>query len=238
VAVPLSAVERTDEGVVYLRPGSCDVDRFPAYEFPALSERTEVLASDGQVGFVRRVVVDGTTGLATHVVVRLTKGLLVPRDVVVPLSWARYVSSERVELTVSVDDLLGLPEYRDDDEIRAAILEELVSDPRFAGLDQHTVKVEVKAGVVRLSGRVLRSETRQAASEIAGRQHGVVAVQNDLEADDEIAARVRAALEAAGIEGVEVSVLLGRVKLRGAAATPDAIRIAEGVPGVESVELG
>lgn len=64
-------------------------------------------------------MLDTATGQATHVVVRMSNGLLVPRDVVVPLTWARTVTPDRIELVASRDDLLGMPEYRDDDEIRA-----------------------------------------------------------------------------------------------------------------------
>jgi Mg2+/Co2+ transporter CorC len=238
VAVPLSAVERTDQGVVYLRSGQCDVDRFPRYEMPVLTDRTSVVASDGPVGFVRQVVVDGTTGLATHVVVRLTKGLLVQRDVVVPLTLARVVSASRIELSARIDDLLALPEYRDDDEIQASLLKELVADPRLAGLDQHLVKVEVKAGVVRLTGRVRTSSAKQAAGEIAERTRGVLAVENDLVADNEIAANVKRALRSAGIHAEVVSVLLGRVKLRGVTPpSPEVVRVVARLPGVESVDI-
>jgi osmotically-inducible protein OsmY len=82
---------------------------------------------------------------------------------------------------------------------------------------------------------------RSAAEELAGATPGVLSVQNELVADDEIAANLERALRSSGIqlEALEVSVLLGQVKLKGIAATASdgqaAARLASSVPGVESV---
>ena len=241
VKVPLDAVEHTDAGVVYLLPSACDLDRFPTWDMPSASERTEVVANDERVGQVRQVVVDGSTRQTTHLVVRLSEAPLLSRDVLVPLSWARTITPERVELAASRDDLLALPEYRDDDEIQADILRRLFDDTRFVGLDRYTLKVEVKGGLVRLEGRVSTTAARSAAEELAAATPGVLSVQNELVADDEIAANIERALRSSGIqlEALEVSVLLGQVKLKGIAATASdgqaAARLASSVPGVESV---
>jgi hypothetical protein len=66
-------------------------------------------------------------------------------------------------------------------------------------------------------------------------------VENESIADDELAVSLRHALRSEGvrIEGLELSTLLGQVKLRGRAATPDNSRMAEPLarnfPGVHSV---
>ena len=234
-------MEHTDAGMVYLLPSACDLDRFPTWDMPSASERTEVVANDKPVGQVRQVVVDGSTRQTTHLVVRLSEAPLLSRDVLVPLSWARTITPERVELAASRDDLLALPEYRDDDEIQADILRRLFDDTRFVGLDRYTLKVEVKGGLVRLEGRVSTTAARSAAEELAAATPGVLSVQNELVADDEVAANVERALRSSGIqlEALEVSVLLGQVKLKGIAATASdgqaAARLASSVPGVESV---
>jgi Mg2+/Co2+ transporter CorC/osmotically-inducible protein OsmY/sporulation protein YlmC with PRC-barrel domain len=239
--LPLEVVDRTDEGVVYLARSGCDLQRFPTYEPAAISERTEVVCGDGPVGRVQQVLLDPSSGVATHIVVRLTTGLLTPREVVVPLTWARSISSSRIELSALRAELLDLPEYRPDDEIAADILRRLAEDPQFQGLDRYTLKAKVQAGVVWLTGRVRTAEHKLAAEQLASTTPGVLSVRDELIADDEVAANIERALQNAGLPltDLEVAVLLGQVKLRGRVATrPDreaAERVARSVPGVESI---
>ncbi|HEV7665147.1 MAG TPA: BON domain-containing protein [Chloroflexota bacterium] len=244
VVVPLTVVERTDDGVVYLSRSGCELDQFPTDEAPAISEETEVVCDDGSLGRVQHVLLDALSGAATHIVVRLTSGLLKPHEVIVPLSWARSITPPRIELACLRDDLLGLPEYRDDDEIEVDVLRRLTEDQRFQGLDRYTLKATVKAGVVRLTGRVRTTEHSQAAEQLVSSVRGVLAVHNELLADEELARRVECDLndlKGAGVQlaDLDIAVLLGQVKLRGRAATSDdraaAERIARAVPGVESV---
>src|SRR5205823_10100454 len=97
---------------------------------------------------------------------RISSALLLPRDVVIPLSWARSITPERIELVASRDDLLDLPEFRSDDDMRIELLRRLNEDPRFQGIDRYTQKIEVYGGFVRLSGRVRTCELKQAAEEL------------------------------------------------------------------------
>jgi Mg2+/Co2+ transporter CorC/osmotically-inducible protein OsmY len=240
VVVPLDVVERTDEGVVYLTMQGCNFDQLPEYAPQAVALGTAVTAIDGPMGTVRHVLVDRATGAVTHIVVR-TSWLLVPRDIVVPLTWARSITPESIELAARRDELLELPEFHSDDEIRPAILRRLAQDARFDGVDRYTLTVEVQGGVVRLGGRVRTAELKRAAEELAASVPGVVSVTNEAIADDELADSLKHALRAAGVqvEDLDVSVLLGQVKLRGHAATPDdsrrAEQLARSFPGVQSV---
>jgi Mg2+/Co2+ transporter CorC/osmotically-inducible protein OsmY/sporulation protein YlmC with PRC-barrel domain len=240
VVVPMDLVERTDEGVVYLTAAGCSFERFPVYAPRSVALGTTVTSLDGPVGTVRHVVVDRATGAVTHIVVR-TSWLLVPRDIVVPLTWARSITPESIELAARRDELLELPEFHSDDEIRSGILRRLAQDARFDGVDRYTLTVEVQGGAVRLGGRVRTAELKRAAEELAANVPGVVSVTNQAIADDELAISLEHALRAAGVqvEDLEVSVLLGQVKLRGHTLTPDDSRRAEqlvrGFPGVQSV---
>jgi putative hemolysin len=240
--VPLSYVEREDDGVIYLQPSGCDLERFPTYDMPQVSDRTEVVGLDGPIGRVRHVFTNKTSGAMTHVVVRMSSGWLPPREVVVPIALARTITPERIELAVNRAELLELPEFRSDDEIGVDVLRCLNEDPRFQGIDKYTLQVSVDGGVVRLSGRVRTTELKLAAEELAAQTRGVLAVDNKLIADDELAARIERELRANGVhvDGIDVSVLLGQVRLRGQAATPAerdvADRIARTVAGVESVK--
>jgi osmotically-inducible protein OsmY len=238
--VPLDMVGRTDEGVVYLTPDGCNFDRFPTYAPHEISLGTRVTAVDGAVGSVRQVVLDPSSGTVTHIVVR-TSWLLVPRDIVIPLTWARASTPESIELAARRDELLDLPEFHSDDEIHAAILRQLAEDPRFAGVDRYTLTFEVHGGVVRLGGRVRTLELKRAAEELVASVLGVVAIDNQAIADDELAVSLEHTLRGEGvqIEDLQVSVLLGQVKLRGRAATLDdsrrAEQLARGFSGVQSV---
>ncbi len=241
LVVPLELVEREDDGVLHLRPTACDLDRFPTDELDALSRSTEVVCTDGAAGRVRCVLVDRLSGAVTHVVVRVSVGLLAPRELVVPLSWARSFTPERIELAASRDELVGLPEFRPDDDIAIEMLRRLDESPVFQGINRYTARVDVDGGVVRLSGRVRSAELRQAAEDVAVGVRGVLSVDNQLVADDVLAASVVQALQANGahVDELEVSVLLGQVKLRGRVATAQdrraAAEVARAVPGVESV---
>jgi osmotically-inducible protein OsmY len=176
----------------------------------------------------------------THIVVRIS-WLLIPRDVVVPLTWARSITPESIELAARRDELLELPEFHSDDEITADILRWLAQDPRFDGVDRYTLTVEVQGGVVRLGGRVRTADLKRAAEELAASVPGVVAVDNQAIADEELAIRLEQALRAAGVhvDDLDVAVLLGQVKLRGRAAALDdshrAEELARRFSGVQSV---
>jgi osmotically-inducible protein OsmY/sporulation protein YlmC with PRC-barrel domain len=277
--IGLDLVEREDDGVIYLDPHACDVERLPSYdptrfvlrgdvayalggsleELQALrrarqgttggpagvevTRGTEVVATDGRIGRVRHVLLDRTSGAVTHVVVRREPvPLITLGDVVVPLSWARSIRPERIELAVSRAELAELPEFRTDEEIEAEVLRRFAADARFAGIDRYTLNVSVDGGVVRLKGRARSVELKRAAEELARTTPGVLAVDNEVIADDELAAEVERALRAdprLHFEELEVLVLLGQVKLRGRVPTPDERRhageLARHVAGVESV---
>ena len=239
--VPLDLIERSDEDVAYLRPEACNLQAYPEYAPQGVALGTQVTCSDGPVGKVQRVVLDQQTGAMTHIVVRESSTPLVQRDIVIPLSWAYSITPERIELAANRDDLLELPEARSDDAISIDLLQRLNEDPRFQGVDRYTQKIEVYGGLVRLSGRVRTTELKQAAEDLARATPGVLSVDNQLIADDDIVAGVEHALRRRGIDiqDLEVAALLGEVTLRGQAATEDviatAVDLARGVPGVRAV---
>jgi osmotically-inducible protein OsmY len=89
---------------------------------------------------------------------------------------------------------------KSDSEVQRLVLEELKWDPR---VDETEVGVQVKDGVVTLTGRIDSFGKKQAAGQAAHRVLGVLDVANDLEvavslkdtpADPEIAKAVREAL--------------------------------------------
>jgi Mg2+/Co2+ transporter CorC/osmotically-inducible protein OsmY len=253
VMISLENVDRTDEGVVYLSWAVCNQDvsgeqrgalQRAAHGFVAgveVSRRTAVVCTDGPVGKVRHALLDRASGAVTHIVVGISTGILARREIVVPLSWASSITPKRIELAVSRDDLAELPEFRPDDETAVEVLRKIDEDPRFQSIDRYTLRVEVHGGVVRLTGRVRSAELKRAVEELVASARGVLAVDNDLVADDELAANVEQALATERLEHskLKVSVLLGQVTLRGRVASPEnrraAERVARAIPGVQSV---
>jgi len=77
----------------------------------------EVVCTDGAAGQVRRVLVDRMSGAVTHVVVRVSVGLLAPRGARRAAQLGTFLHTERIELAASRDELIGLPEFRPDDDI-------------------------------------------------------------------------------------------------------------------------
>jgi len=208
-----------------------------------ITRRTVVRCDGGTVGRVDLVLFDRSFGGATHVVVRRgLAGMLAPRDIIVPLSWATRITPEEIELGVSCDEVELLPEYRPDVEILGEVYQALREDPRFEGVDFYAVHVEVDEGIVRLRGHVRTRELRQAAEELAWRVRGVLGVDNGLFADEEITQEVAKAIEGDSrvtVRDLKVTSLLGAVELEGVVSS-DAERevvaeIARRVPGVQGV---
>lgn len=242
VMVPLDDVQREDDGVIYLQPAGCDMERFPSYAMPQVSDQTEVVCLDGPIGRVRHLLLDKTSRELMHIVVLLSIGWLAPREIVVPIALARTISPGRIELAVRRAEVLELPEFRPDDEIAVDVLRRVNEDPRFQGIDKYTLHVDVDNGIVRLSGRVRSVELKLATEELAASTRGVLAVENNLIADDELAIKIEHELHTNGVQldSLDVSVLLGQVRLRGQASTPaerdTAERIARDVAGVASIK--
>jgi hypothetical protein len=76
-----------------------------------LSAATEVACTDGAAGTVDRVITEGDTDHVTHLIVR--RGTLFPRDLMVPAELIATTDEQRVVLTISLEELDRLPEYRE-----------------------------------------------------------------------------------------------------------------------------
>jgi uncharacterized protein YrrD len=68
-----------------------------------LTEGVEVYAEDGKVGVVDEVLTDPDSAQITAFVVR--RGLLLTRDIVVPISMVEHVDAQKVALRVTKDEL-------------------------------------------------------------------------------------------------------------------------------------
>lgn len=65
---------------------------------------------DGEAGRLKYVVIDQDDGEVTHLIVE--RGMLLHRDIVVPVAWVEQTSAREIVLNATVADLDALPEYR------------------------------------------------------------------------------------------------------------------------------
>lgn len=70
---------------------------------------------DGAAGRLKYVVIDPNDHEVTHLIVE--RGMLLHRDIVVPVAWVEQTSEHEIVLNATVADLNALPEYREFDFI-------------------------------------------------------------------------------------------------------------------------
>lgn len=211
-------------------------------ERPEVRVGQRVECNDGPAGKVARVLVDNATGRATHIVIR--KGSLRPRDVIVPLEWVARFYPERLELGISRSELDRLPEYRPDEELREAIDRALWQDDslRIEVLEQDALITQVQDGIVTLRGHIRSQAQRRRMQALIHQVPGVLGVEDQTVADDELEVAVATALaQDSRTRGqlIRVRARLGYVNLLGevpdAAVRVAAEEVAARVPGVRAV---
>ena len=201
-----------------------------------------VVATDGEVGRVEHVLVDSASRRATHFTVR--KGLLLRKDIMVPVEWIAEWQPDVIKLGVDKATLERLPAYRPDQELQWAVEDALYSDRRLVDevLSLYPITVTVHDGVVTLIGRVRNTEQKQRAEAIAAGVRGVLGVRNFLIADDELEREIARALAQDPRTrdlNIRVNAWFGYVHLDGEVPTREARIVAEevaaSVPGVEEI---
>jgi osmotically-inducible protein OsmY/sporulation protein YlmC with PRC-barrel domain len=202
----------------------------------------KVVATDGQVGKVDRVLVDSATRRATHFTVK--KGLLFHKDIMVPVEWIAEYRPDVIKLGVDKAELEHLPRYQPDQELQWAVEDKLWSDHPLvdAVLQYYSIGVSARDGVVTIWGHVRSTEQKQYVERMAASVPGVLGVNNLLWADDELEKAVAKALAAnPRTHGLPIRVYswFGYVHLEGEVPTREArtaaAEIAASVPGVENV---
>jgi len=195
-------------------------------EMEVIEPETPVHNVEGMVvGKVDHVLVDRESGEITHLVVR--RGLI-PYYPIVPISMIEYVSEESVYVKATTEEIKQLPRYRP----RAAtdVLAELQDRLEASSFDFSSVKPTLEGGLVRLTGLVHHVAAKRRAEAIARSIGGVIDVENALDTDTAIVARVTAAL----LDDLRTSTAVikvlseqGVVTLRGQADSPRVREAAE-----------
>ncbi len=195
-------------------------------EEQVIGRGTKVFALDGPVGEIDHVLVDKKTNEVTHFVIR--KGIL-PRRVVVPMSWVNNVLDDGVYLKVSREELEKLTQHvrRADEDIAAEVRDRLAQVSEY---DLSRVQAEVHDGVVRLTGQVKDVAARRHAEIVARRVEGVIDVENAITTDTGVVARVLSALledPRTRLYTIEVTSDHGVVTLSGTVPSEEVKRAAE-----------
>ncbi len=201
----------------------------------------KVVALDGEVGHVSRVLVDAATDQISHFVIH--QGLLFPQERLVPADWVSSITTEVITLAVPRSDLSALPEYRPDEELTAEIINVWMADPAVqAILTYSDVRATVHDSVAVLEGYVWSSAQRRRLEAMARSVPGVLGICNKIVADDELYEAVTRALAEdprTWERDIRVQSYLGIIHLHG--AVPDketraaAARVAAQVPEVKDV---
>jgi len=198
---------------------------------------TPVRNLDGTIGHIDHVLVDPQTRDITHLVVH--KGIL-PYKVVIPSSWITHVDQDRVFIQGNNSDLHDLPRYTARPAVE--ILTELQHRLNIAMPNFSDVTATVENGILRLRGVVSDEAAKREAEDLGRTVEGVIDIDNMLDTNASIEARVTAALQSNSHTSeavIEVINDRGVITLEGSVES-EAVRraaeeIAESQPGVVAV---
>ncbi len=182
----------------------------------------------------------GDAGDVSYLVIR--KAGLWGHHKIVPVALVNEVNPSSVCLSIDRSKFQGLPEYKTDATIANEIDSALWNDEVLRFTDYHEVDVQVKNGVVVLSGHITGVMNRQRIENAVGSVTGILAVRVHLVADDALLLKVAEALvQIELVEGNQVfaNVQNGLVVLNGhvisAKDRSSAEQCAANIPSVRGV---
>jgi len=189
----------------------------------------QVWATDGRAGHVDLLLLDAS-GHVRHFVIR--RGSLLSRDVIVPVDWISKIDKRGVWLAMERAALERLPSYRPDSAIASDVERALLRDEVIRAIDFEAIDVDVRDGVVILSGCVSTAANKRRAERAARTVPGVLEVENRIVIDEEVVAAVAAALgrdDRTRGKHIFISTRHGVVTLNGVTDSAEARAIAEEV---------
>jgi osmotically-inducible protein OsmY len=215
------AVKRVSPfGMIYPRPIHPmirhEVHEGVSADMTVIERGTPVSNDEGTIGLVDHVLVDAETAELTHIVV--DTGILA-QSIVIPVDALRQINENDIVINLTNEELRELPRYtrRDQADIRAELEDQL----QEADIGPAECLIELENGSLRLSGIVADGATRARAEAIARSIPGIVEVQNDLDTDTDIEARVLAALDELDLPSATINITSeqGTVTLQGQVPT-------------------
>jgi osmotically-inducible protein OsmY len=150
---------------------------------------TKVRVKSGEAGEIDHVLVDSETGEVRHLVLRIGSEPALP---IVPQTSIEAIDGDTVTLNLTRGELDALPRYtpRDENDVLEELRERL-ADMEF---DVGTIEAALSGGIVSLRGSVASVRARRQAEAASRSVVGVLDVDNALQIDTAVRARVTAAL--------------------------------------------
>jgi len=194
-------------------------------ELSVIGRGTPVKSVDGPVGTVHHLLVDRESGKVTHLVVGKIFG---SNTLVIPFSLVKYINGDGICIEATAEELRRFPQYspRASADILAEVRERLAA----AVPDLSGVEATLENGVIRLTGLVRDIAAKRHAEAIARSVEGVIDVENALDTDTAIEARVVSALAShpeTELAPIEVISDRGVITLRGEVDSPEVRYFAE-----------
>ena len=186
---------------------------------------TPVRNIDGVIGKIDHLLVNEQTKEITDLVIQ--KGIL-RHQIVVPIDWVESVDMAGVSIRGTNEDLKQLRHYVA--RPAADVLQEVRSRLSDAPFDFQDVVASIENGVLKLRGVVEDIVAKRHAEEVARSVQGVLSVDNVLDTNTAIVARVHAALESdprTHLAVIEVVNDRGIVTLSGDVPSAEARKVAE-----------
>jgi osmotically-inducible protein OsmY len=196
-----------------------------------------VVSSEGKrLGKLRLVCFEASSRVVTALVVA---GSGTPERRVVAIDRVKEAGPDRIVTDLRAADWTKLPPFATDWEIKQAVTEQLVADPRLRAV-QRSITVDVNDQVVTLEGYATDQSEVEEVARIVRSVPGVLQVDRKLVTDADLARAVTEAIardRAASAASVDVNAHYGTVDITGEApdrATVRAIeRVVSQVPGVQ-----
>jgi len=194
-------------------------------ELSVVGRGTPVRNADGPVGTVHHLLVDPETRKITHLVVGKVFG---SHTLVIPFTLVKHVHEDGISIEATEEELRRYPQYspRADADILTEVRERLAD----AVPDLSGVEITLENGVIQLTGLVRDIAAKRHAEAVARSVEGVIDVENAVDTDTAIEARILSALTShpeTELAPIEVVCDRGVVTLRGEVDSPEVRRVAE-----------
>jgi osmotically-inducible protein OsmY len=202
------------------------------------TSESSVLPGVRRLGHLTQLTITRKSRTLRHVVVagRSGKKVLVPANLITGLTARQLILRLHDGSAEQKDQLVP---YRSDESLRQEVYDKLF-DYEPMRLDLPAIDIEPIDGTVWLRGHISSDGMRRLAEETVQAITGLVALHNELVADDALAAAVSMALARDGrIAGtgqhIGVYPRLGTIRLRGSVQTPAAREIASAIAATVSM---
>ncbi len=195
---------------------------------------------DGRAAVVAGALAEEPDWRVTHLIIR--RGAVFSSMVLVGVERVIGITASHLTLNLDAAELASLPEWRDDEAIAHDVREALWRSDPLRGFGLDTLQIDVRGGVVYLSGNIASRSHRMLARRLAQSVRGVLEVRDTLITDDDLVAQAgRALAQDPPTRDLRVELLsyLGTIQVSGTvqhAGQRDAVEeVVLDVPGVRAV---